>query len=81
MGEIRSTTVLTLEDIQSQLSEEERLLIFATNKPPYFVKGLSSLEAKINDEFQLHVQGRSIRFLSRLGIFSNRLTISPSYFH
>lgn len=57
MGEIQSTTVLTLEDIQSQLTEEERFLIFATNQPPYFVKGLSSQEAKINDEFQFHVQG------------------------
>lgn len=60
MGEIRSTTVLTLEDIQSQLTEEERLLIFATNQPPYFVKGLSSREAKINDEFQFQIQGDQI---------------------
>ncbi len=57
MGEIKSTTVLTLEDIQSQLTEEERLLIYATNQPPYFIKGLATQEAKINDEFQFHAQG------------------------
>lgn len=62
MGEISSTTVLTLEDIQSQLTEEERLLIFAVNQPPYFVKGLSSHELQINDEFKFHVQGIVVSF-------------------
>ncbi|XP_065224953.1 titin-like isoform X4 [Planococcus citri] len=56
MGEIKSTTVLTLEDIQGQLTEEERLLIFAANQPPYFIKGLKSFEAKINEELEFSVQ-------------------------
>lgn len=60
MGEIKSTTVLTLEDIQGQLTEEERLLIFAVNQPPYFIKGLKSLEAKINEEFEFNVQGQHL---------------------
>lgn len=61
MGEVSSTTVLTLEDIQSQLSEEEKLLIFATNQPPYFVKGLTTQEMKINEEFRFHVQGEGTK--------------------
>lgn len=58
MGIVRSTTVLTHEDIQSQLSEEEKLLIFATNQPPYFIQGLTTQEMKINEEFRFHVQGK-----------------------
>lgn len=58
MGEIQSTTVLTLEDIQSHLTEEERLLVFGTNQPPYFVKGLSSNEANVNEEFQFNIKGK-----------------------
>lgn len=58
MGEMKSTTVLTLEDIRHHLTEEEKLMIFSKNHPPYFIKGLTSQELKINEEFKFHVQGK-----------------------
>ncbi|KAG7188125.1 hypothetical protein KM043_015968 [Ampulex compressa] len=56
MGEAKSTAELTIEDIQNQLNEEERLQLLSTNQPPNFVKGLRSCEAKINEDFKLTVQ-------------------------
>ncbi|XP_023246836.1 titin homolog isoform X2 [Copidosoma floridanum] len=56
MGEARSTAELTVEDIQNQLNEEERLQLLTTNQPPKFIKGLRSTEAKISENFRFSVQ-------------------------
>ncbi|XP_025602051.2 titin homolog isoform X2 [Athalia rosae] len=56
MGETKSTAELTVEDIQNQLNEEERLQLFSTNQPPKFIKGLKSCEAKINEDFRFTIQ-------------------------
>lgn len=61
MGETKSTAELTVEDIQNQLNEEERLQLFSKNQPPKFIKGLKSCEAKINDDFQFTIQGKKQR--------------------
>ncbi|XP_039953222.1 LOW QUALITY PROTEIN: uncharacterized protein LOC120770115 [Bactrocera tryoni] len=55
MGESSSVAVLTVEDIQNQLNDEERLLFANQNQPPKFVVGLKSQEAKINESFQFTV--------------------------
>lgn len=57
MGQTSSTAELTVEDIQSQLNEEERLTLMSNHQPPRFLQGLKSLEAKIMDPFQFSVQG------------------------
>ncbi|XP_066901802.1 titin homolog [Halyomorpha halys] len=56
MGEAESTAVLTVEDIQSQLTEEERLQLFSDKLPPKFIQGLKSLEAKISEPFSFSVK-------------------------
>uniref|UniRef100_A0A1B0G035 Ig-like domain-containing protein n=1 Tax=Glossina morsitans morsitans TaxID=37546 RepID=A0A1B0G035_GLOMM len=56
MGETSSMAVLTIEDIQNQLSEEERLVFTNKNQPPKFLLGLKSQEAKINEAFQFTVK-------------------------
>ncbi|XP_066995978.2 titin [Anabrus simplex] len=56
MGEATSSAELTVEDIQNQLNEEERLQLFSTNQPPKFIQGLKSCEGKINEEFRFTVQ-------------------------
>lgn len=62
MGEQSSTALLTVEDIQNQLNDEERLMLTTQqqhhhqNQPPKFVQGLKSSEAKINEEFRFVVQ-------------------------
>ncbi|XP_043525663.1 muscle M-line assembly protein unc-89-like [Frieseomelitta varia] len=56
MGEAKSTAELTIEDIQNQLNEEERLQLLSTNQPPTFIKGLRSCEARINEDFRFTVQ-------------------------
>lgn len=60
MGETSSTALLTLEDIQNQLSDEERLMLTKLNQPPKFLQGLKSQEAKINEEFKFSVLGNCI---------------------
>jgi hypothetical protein len=57
MGEATSYAELTVEDIQNQLNEEERLQLFSTNQPPKFIVGLKSCEAKITEDFKFTVQG------------------------
>jgi hypothetical protein len=57
MGEASSSAELTVEDIQNQLNEEERLQLFSTNQPPKFIMGLKSCEAKITEDFRFTVQG------------------------
>ncbi|XP_030081334.1 titin isoform X13 [Drosophila hydei] len=55
MGETSSTAVLTVEDIQNQLTDEERLVFTHQNQAPKFVTGLKSTDAKINEPFQFKV--------------------------
>ncbi|XP_033149110.1 muscle M-line assembly protein unc-89-like, partial [Drosophila busckii] len=56
MGETSSTAVLTVEDIQNQLTDEERLVFTQQhNQAPSFVLGLKSTDAKINEPFQFKV--------------------------
>jgi hypothetical protein len=57
MGQATSTAELTVEDIQNQLNEEERLQLFSANQPPKFIVGLKSCEAKITEDFQFTIQG------------------------
>lgn len=61
MGEAKSTAELTVEDIQNQLNEEERLQLLTTNQPPKFIKGLRSSEAKISESFKFSVQGNNFQ--------------------
>ncbi|CAH1707186.1 unnamed protein product [Chironomus riparius] len=56
MGEACSSAVLTLEDIQNQLNENERIELQQKNQPPKFIKGLMSCDTKINEEFKFTVQ-------------------------
>ncbi|XP_070140514.1 titin-like [Drosophila kikkawai] len=57
MGETSSTAVLTVEDIQNQLTDEERLVFTNQNQnqAPKFLTGLKSTDAKINEPFQFKV--------------------------
>jgi len=57
MGETSSTAVLTVEDIQNQLTDEERLVFNQQNQnqAPKFLTGLKSTDAKINEPFQFKV--------------------------
>lgn len=61
MGEAKSTAELTVEDIQNQLNEEERLQLLSTNQPPKFIRGLRSCEARICDNFRFTVQGMKLK--------------------
>lgn len=58
MGEARSSAELTVEDIQSQLNDEERGQLILRTQAPKFLHGLKSGEAKINEQYRFTVQGR-----------------------
>lgn len=60
MGEARSSAELTVEDIESQLNDEERAQLLSASQAPKFIQGLKSAEAKINETFRFTVQGESI---------------------
>lgn len=62
MGEARSSAELTVEDIQSQLNDEEREQLISRSKAPKFIHGLKSCEARINENFRFSVQGKEKRF-------------------
>lgn len=68
MGEASSTAELTVEDIQNQLNDEQRLQLFGSNKPPRFIKGLKSAEAKINEEFKFSVQGKFLPLIDTCAV-------------
>lgn len=51
MGETSSLAELTIEDIQNQLNESEKLLLTSNTQPPRFLLGLKSIEANINESF------------------------------
>jgi Immunoglobulin I-set domain len=57
MGEASSGAELTVEDIQSQLSDDEKKQLLAANQPPRFIRGLKSCEARILEPYRLSVQG------------------------
>lgn len=63
LGEAQSTAELTVEDIQYQLNDEEKSILFSNNQPPRFNRGLKSSEGKINEDFRFTIKG-SILFLS-----------------
>ncbi|XP_022161453.1 uncharacterized protein LOC111027387 isoform X2 [Myzus persicae] len=51
MGETSSLAELTIEDIQNQLNESEKLQLTSNTQPPRFLLGLKSIEANINESF------------------------------
>lgn len=80
MGEASSTAELTVEDIQSQLSEEERLSLFSTDSAPHFVRGLRSQEARVGDNFRFTVQGMlKPRPVTILSLFYKVLTFLKTF--
>ncbi|CAG9558595.1 unnamed protein product [Danaus chrysippus] len=56
MGQASSSAELTVEDIQNQLNEEEKLQLFSKNQAPKFLKGLKSVEAKIDEPFRFMIK-------------------------
>lgn len=56
MGEARSSAELTVEDIQSQLNEEEREQLISKSLAPKFIQGLKSSEVKINEPHRFTIQ-------------------------
>ncbi|XP_077302252.1 uncharacterized protein LOC143922796 [Arctopsyche grandis] len=56
MGQASSSAELTVEDIQNQLNDEERLQLFSKNQAPKFIQVLKSQEAKINENFRFTVK-------------------------
>ncbi|TDG47021.1 hypothetical protein AWZ03_006458, partial [Drosophila navojoa] len=77
MGETSSTAVLTVEDIQSQLTDEERLVFTHQNQAPKFLTGLKSTDAKINEPFQFKVVVRATPD-PILSWFRDELPIDPN---
>lgn len=57
MGEASSVAELTIEDIQNQLNETEKLQLTSNTQPPRFVLGLKSTEANINESFNFMIKG------------------------
>lgn len=57
MGEASSVAELTIEDIQNQLNESEKLQLTSNTQPPRFLIGLKSSEANINESFDFMVKG------------------------
>jgi len=57
MGETSSLADLTIEDIQNQLNESEKLQLTSNTQPPRFVLGLKSTEANINESIIFMVKG------------------------
>lgn len=61
MGETSSTAILTVEDIQDKLNDEERQIYSQRlNQPPKFKQGLKSQEAKINEDFRFFIEGMKL---------------------
>lgn len=62
MGEASSIAELTIEDIENQLNESEKLQLTSNTQPPRFSTGLRSTEADINESFVFTVKGRYINY-------------------
>ncbi|XP_063632972.1 titin homolog isoform X5 [Cydia splendana] len=56
MGQASSSAELTVEDIQNQLNEDERLQLFTKHQAPKFVQGLQSSEARIDEPFHFTIK-------------------------
>ncbi|XP_046976837.1 titin-like isoform X2 [Vanessa cardui] len=56
MGQASSSAELTVEDIQNQLNEDEKLQLFSKNQAPKFLQGLKSIEAKIDEPFRFTIK-------------------------
>ncbi|CAK1588427.1 unnamed protein product [Parnassius mnemosyne] len=56
MGQANSSAELTVEDIQNQLNDEEKLQLFSKNQAPKFLQGLKSVEAKIDEPFRFTIK-------------------------
>ncbi|XP_045034101.1 myopalladin-like, partial [Daphnia magna] len=56
MGTAISAAELTVDDIQNQLNEEERLQLMDSHRPPVFAQGLRSSESRVGDPLRLTVQ-------------------------
>lgn len=57
MGEASSTALLTVEDIQNQLNDDEMEALGHLSQPPTFLVCLRNQEAKIDDDFSFFVEG------------------------
>lgn len=57
MGESSSIAELTIEDIQNQLNESEKLQLTSNTQPPRFLLGLKSTETHINESYVFMVKG------------------------
>lgn len=57
MGETSSLAELTVEDIQNQLNESEKLQLTSNTQPPQFLIGLKSTQANINESFVFMIKG------------------------
>ena len=53
MGEAKSTAELTVEDIQYQLNDEEKSLLFSKNQPPRFISRGQTFRVVIGDTLVL----------------------------
>lgn len=66
MGETSSTAILTVEDIQDKLNDDERLVYSQKlNQPPKFIQGLKSQEAKINEDFRFFIEGKLLTLVKK----------------
>lgn len=60
MGEASSTAVLSVEDIQNQLNDDEKEALSYINQPPIFLHGLTNQEAKIDEDCSFTVEGKKL---------------------
>lgn len=58
MGSAKSSTLLTLEDIEAQLNDEEKSQLIENELPPKFSMGLKASDGRINEDFKFHVNGK-----------------------
>lgn len=76
MGHASSSAELTVEDIQNQLNEEEKLQLFSKNQAPKFLQGLKSVEAKIDEPFRFTIKGTCFCIIHLLLIsLMNRISL------
>lgn len=79
MGEASSVAELTIEDIQNQLNESEKLQLTSNTQPPRFLVGLRSTEANINETFVFMIKGRYINVKGLKYAFECRFPFENKY--